>query len=428
MKTVVICGAGADKAAGMPLAYEIVPEIRKFLKEEGEVIHNTIANAKVLPVLRFDYDKIIDDAVKSLAHDFQTVSSIIEGISKELDGNADNMTDMDVNKGNLIIKLLSMIQNISKGAKVEVELETLIRNVYGDDIPLMDEYLIDTSKIVFTAIFNKVMHNLIEDGLDDPDNLILAHLNRNLIDLEQLLMKYFVGFYTGKMSDIKRYLYLSWTLWAFMKHREDVAVNSGNPIPFYSSLPKDWTIVTLNYTSFARRELGSKALYFHGDLSRFVRMQDRQHSRIDQYDNLKIARFIKETVARNIFLKDVDDPRYVVPSIIPPLQIKPLISSNYIDVWYKSKKAIEEAENIVIVGYSFSFADEHLNDIIRQNKDSNILIVDKYPKNILRSVQNIFSYRPEDYVENSFQGMICYEKGNLKIVGAEAVQIDWNAI
>ena len=427
-KTVVICGAGADRAAGMPLASELVPEIRMFLKEEGEVIHKTIGDPSVLPYLRYDYNKIIDDAVKNLAHDFHPISSIIEGISKELNDNAENVKDIDAKKGNLIIKMLSMIRGISKGTKVEDELEKLIREIYKDEITLMDDYLIDTSKIVFTELFNKVMHRLIEDGLDEPDNLILSHLNKNLIDLEQLLMKYFVGFYTGKMSDIKRYLYLSWTLWAFMKYREDVMVNSDEPIPFYSSLPDDWTMVTLNYTSFARKRFGDNAFYFHGDLSSFIRIQDRQESTIDQYDDLEIARFIKETVVRNISLKDEDDLRYIVPSIIPPLQIKPVISSSFIDTWYKSKKAIDDANNVVVVGYSFNYADEHLNDIIRHNKDKDILIVDKYPGTILKSIQNIFSYQPEDYMENRFQGKVCYEKGNLKVVGAEATEIDWSKI
>lgn len=423
-KTVVICGAGADRAAGMPVAYELVPEIRRFLKDDGKVIDDIIRDSKVLPYLRFDYDKFIDDAISGLSQDFRPISSIITGIREILNSNSDNVTEDDVKKGNLIVMLLSKIQGIPAGTEVTGELEDLIREIYRNTIPLHDDYLIDTSKIAFTGIFNKVMHKLIEDGLEDPDNSVLSHLNKNLINLEQLLMKSFVGFYTGKMSDIKRFLYLSWTLWAFMKHHENIAINSGNPIPFYSSLHDDWTVVTLNYTSFARRRFGNNALYFHGSLSSFIDMQGRQES-IDPYEDLEIARFIEETVVRKISLEDENDLKYIIPSIIPPLQIKPLISSNFIDTWYESKKALDRSERIIVVGYSFSITDGHLNDLIRINNEEGkeIWIVNP-DKNMRETVKRIFKLEPDEYDRTLYDGIVCYYYGDkLKIFEAEATQL-----
>lgn len=72
MGTVVICGAGVDKSEGidMPLAAELVPKIRAYLKTtEGEKVDQTLRS--ILPNLRFSYDKFIKEAVEKLSNEFR---------------------------------------------------------------------------------------------------------------------------------------------------------------------------------------------------------------------------------------------------------------------------------------------------------------------------------------------------------------------
>lgn len=429
-KTVVICGAGVDKSVGLdfPLAPELVPEIRKYLEtEKGKEIDKVLR--KILPGLRFSYDKFIKNAIDKLSNEFRgQVAMIVENINKEI---GKEETGEDNKKlGKLINALLIKIQKLQEDVKLDSDTEELIKAVFGDDIGTIDdENIIELPKLTFSEIFNTVMRKIFERSLYEPQNPILRHVSRNLMDFERLLMDNFIGFYTLAIPQMKNYMYLSWTLWAYLKSKENAILNgeSSQELPFYSALPESWYVVTLNYTSFAKIR-NENSLYFHGNLSEFVRMKDRQLCSIDNHHDIDLPEFIENIVGGNTDFKKIKNPPCVIPSIIPPLKMKPVLSNAFIETWYKTKEIITRATKIIIAGYSFNYADEHFNDIIRNNKDKKILIIDPYAESVVGNLENIFSYRMDDYVINKVQDKKSYSKDKLKIIKATATEIGWGSI
>lgn len=428
MSTVIICGAGVDKSDGinMPLAAELVPRIRDFLKtDEGQPIDKALR--KILPNLHFSYDKFVKDAVDKLSNDFRgQVAAIVERINRQIA--SEDLEESDKKLGKLIVALLIKIQRLQEDVRLDEETEELINEVFGGEIVVEDDNIIDLPKLSFTDVFNSVMRKIFERSLDEPNHAILKHVRGNLMDFERLLMDSFIGFYTNTDSQMKNYMYLSWTLWAYLKHCEAAAINNG-PLPFYSALPDDWSLLTLNYTSFARKHFDDDRLfYFHGDLSSFVRMRDRQLIAIDNYADLQVADFIQNTVGANTCFQKGRRSTCVVPSIVPPLKMKPVLSNAFIDIWYRSKDAIAAARRIIVVGYSFNYADEHFNDLIRCHKDKEIIVVDPFADAVRDNLRNIFSHNADDYVACQFQGKPCFAKDGLKIVKATATEIAWDNI
>ncbi|MCC6140154.1 MAG: hypothetical protein IT389_06000 [Nitrospira sp.] len=428
MSTVVICGAGVDKSDGidMPLAAELVPRIRNFLKtDEGQVIDKSLR--KILPNLHFSYDRFIKDAVDKLSNEFRgQVANIVECIGRQVESS--ELEESDRKLGKLIVALLIKIQKLQEDVRLDEATEILINDVFGGEITVEDDNIIDLPKLSFTDVFNTVMRKIFERSLNEPNHPILQHVRGNLMDFERLLMDSFIGFYTNSEPQMKNYMYLSWTLWAYLKHCETASISNG-PTPFYSTLPDDWTMITLNYTSFARKRFGdNRALYFHGDLSSFIRMRDRQLIPIDNYDRVEIAAFIKDTVGQNTRFEKGKRPTCVVPSIVPPLKMKPVLSNAFIDIWYRSKDAIANAKKVVVVGYSFNYADEHFNDLIRRHKDREILVIDPYAEGVRDNLRNIFSHSADDYVSSQFQGKLCFCKDGLIIVKAKATELDWEKV
>ncbi|MGZ5018071.1 MAG: hypothetical protein ACXV8U_20080 [Methylobacter sp.] len=84
MKTILVCGAGVDKSEGidMPLAAELVPRIREFLKSTGDGRKIEATLRRIIPNLRFSYDKFVKEAVDKLSNDFRgQVAEIVDRIA-----------------------------------------------------------------------------------------------------------------------------------------------------------------------------------------------------------------------------------------------------------------------------------------------------------------------------------------------------------
>ena len=74
---------------------------------------------------------------------------------------------------------------------------------------------------------------------------------------------------------------------------------------------------------------------------------------------------------------DFENFKFVIPAIIPPLKLKPVLSNRFIKIWHKAGEWIENAKKIIIIGYSFTYSDEHFNDILRNNRDKEIVIINQ---------------------------------------------------
>lgn len=422
MSNLLILGAGVEKTEGidMPLANELVPQIRDFIYNDDIGKNIDLEIRKIIKGLRFNYDDFVKKAVDKLASDFRKeVNQILVEIKNVFD-NDTSLIDEHKNLAKIVISLLEKIQKLQEDVVLDDETAELINSVFTD-ISVTDENIIDLGKLTFTDTFDLVMKKVLEVSIRDPNHPVLKYVYKNLMDFENLLLKHFIGFYNENESEIKKYLYISWTLWAFLVYKER-KVNS--PIPFYSSINKADKVITFNYTSLANQTFG-EVTHFHGDLKRYIRLDNRNQIEIDNYTNLNIVDFIKDIVGSNI---DFDNKRFVIPSIIPPLKLKPVLSNEYINIWYHAVETIRNSEKIIIVGYSFNYADEHFNDLIRNNRDKKICIIDPFAETVIKNLERIFSHRLSDYTKSRIQEKETFQNGTLKIIKAYADDININEI
>lgn len=75
----------------------------------------------------------------------------------------------------------------------------------------------------------------------------------------------------------------------------------------------------------------------------------------------------------------VNESRFLLSGhgVLPPLKLRPVISKHYIDTWYHASQMVLRASKIIILGYSFSSADNYFCDMLRENHDAQIIIIDK---------------------------------------------------
>ncbi|GHT63198.1 hypothetical protein AGMMS50239_18650 [Bacteroidia bacterium] len=421
MNNLLILGAGVEKTDGinMPLANELVPQIRDFIfeNEVGKEVDKKLR--EIIKGLRFSYDDFVKKAVDRLASDFKKeVNTILVQVKKTKE--TELLTNEQENIAKIVISFLEKIQRMQEDVILDEDTADLIRAVFKD-VDIADENIVDLGKLSFSDTFEIVMKKILEISIREPNHPVLKHVYRNLMDFENLLLKHFIGFYNENLADIKKYLYISWTLWAFLVWKEQqtfITYNQQN-VPFYSNIKQVNNVITFNYTSFAETYF-QNVKYFHGNLKKYIRLDNRGECPIDDFENLNIVNFFEEILSPNI---DFDKKHFVIPSIVPPLRLKPVLSNEYIDIWHNSVELIRQSSTIVIVGYSFNYADEHFNDLIRKNKEKKIIVIDPFAENVISNLSRIFSYRKEDYTTNKIQGKTSFQSGNLTIIQSMASEI-----
>jgi hypothetical protein len=424
MTKLLILGAGIEKTEGidMPLANELVPQIRDFIYENeiGQKVDKKLR--EIIKGLRFSYDYFVKKAVDKLASDFRKeVNQILVDVERVVKG--DSLTDEQKNIAKIITAFLTKIQKLQEDVTLDDETAKLIQEVFKD-IEVADENIVDLGKLSFSDTFEVVMKKVLEISIREPNHPVLKHVYKNLMDFENLLLKHFIGFYNESISDIKKYLYISWTLWAYLVWKEKEVFNNASQVPVYSDINNIDNVITFNYTSFASEHFDN-AMYFHGNLQKYIRLDNRGEFEIDDFKNLDIENFLEEILKPNI---DFESKKFVIPSIIPPLKLKPVLSNEYIEIWHNSVEVIKKASKIVVVGYSFNYADEHFNDLIRKNKDKEIIVVDPFAEHVINNLQRIFNYRIEDYTKINIQGKEAYQNDKLKVVKSLASDININEL
>ena len=116
-----------------------------------------------------------------------------------------------------------------------------------------DHAIIDFSKLHYTNTFKEIITYILRSSLHDSTNPILRHVYKNLLDIEQLMVRYFYGFFTDSMGQMKTYLYIAWVLCAYLVYDEQCLGLPANLPPIYKQLEgkEDLQVVPFNYTIFA---------------------------------------------------------------------------------------------------------------------------------------------------------------------------------
>ena len=361
----------------------------------------------------------------------------MNNVQVEIDNN-ENLTEEEQKLGRLITLLMTKVSNMANGAQLDEETVQLIEEVFGNDIPVIDESIIDLNKVVFTTTFQTVVKQLLTKSLQEPNHPILRHLNKNFLDIEKLLAQYFLGFFTKDVYDIKLYSYISWMLWAYMLKCEQEIINSKTPeellaMPVYSQLEADSTVITFNYTTFAKMSVdvnhGCEALYFHGSLLDYLdikRREDFVHN-INGFNHLSPLDFFENNLRNNVSFAE-DNLQYTIPSFMPPVIIKPVLTQKNIETWYLSSQRLQNADKIVIIGYSFNSSDEHFNGMLKSCRDKEVYIIDDNVESVKQMIQTIYDIQPADYHRQRLQEHDSFVHRNITIIKAKAHEIDYTQL
>lgn len=182
--------------------------------EEGQRLDASLRS--VLPRLMFRFEDFVRKTIDRFADEFNREMGLIkESISNELVNNT-TLSDEERKMGNLITILMDKLIGMREGTIIDENTQNLIREVLGDEVLVGDESIIDYSKIVFTDTFKAVLRTILQKSMNNSKHPILRHVYRNILDIEQLFLKYFIGFYTGHESYMKSYIYITWMLGDFL--------------------------------------------------------------------------------------------------------------------------------------------------------------------------------------------------------------------
>jgi hypothetical protein len=132
----------------------------------------------------------------------------------------------------------------------------------------------DAIKAVFTQVLDEIPDLTIEEKRAFAEVIAL------LSNFEELLADLFTGYFTNHVPDQKKYFYLAWLFWAYIRHKEEVARNKRD-LSFYKTLSDHGVsgdnIVTFNYTDFFDDRTRPSNGYFHGDNKAFIRFRTREY-------------------------------------------------------------------------------------------------------------------------------------------------------
>jgi hypothetical protein len=429
---VFVFGAGVDKKLGFPLANQIIPELFHFANNEGANISKLLRSKDKLKT-NFSFKTFINSTVRQFINNNQFQSQDFVNAVKILKDENGQYTP----RIRFFIKLDEHLSKIHQGNMIDDEFEQILKELPGNKIEYFDddEGILSTLHFDFSDPIKLILKQLLNEAISG-DDLFLNKQDKKLYDIivkqlfnfEKLLSESFVGFYTGKETDIKRYMYVAWMLWSYMLYKEISVKDLSNSV--YDRLEKDAKFITFNYTDFISNHIKTEnRIHFHGYNRSYIRLKNREFITPEDDNALKSIHSLKDIYNLIKRLPISLNQDKLIPGIIPPVEIKPLISISFLKLWHKAMDWINEADKIIIVGYSFAFADEHFNDMLRQSgRDKKIIIVNPSFRNIIPQLTPIFNCHDHNFIETEIQNKAALKYENLLIINASAEEIDLNQI
>jgi len=429
---VFVFGAGVDKKLGLPLANQIIPELFHFASNEGSTISKLLRSKDKLKT-NFSFKTFINSTVRQFINNNQFQSQDIVNAVKNLKDENGKYTP----RIRFFIKLDEHLGKIHQGNLIDDEFEQILKELPGNKIDYFDddEGILSTLHFDFSDPIKLILKQLFNEAisrddlfLNKPDKKLYDVIVKQFFNFEKLLSESFVGFYTGKETDIKRYMYVAWMLWSYMLFKEISVKGLSDSV--YERLDKDAKFITFNYTDFISNHIQTEnRIHFHGYNRSYIRLKNREFITPEDDNALKNIHSLKDIYDLIKRLPIGLNQDRFIPGIIPPVEIKPLISISFLKLWHKAMDWIQAADKIVIVGYSFAFADEHFNDMLRQSaRNKKIIIVNPSFKTIISHLTPIFNCYENNFIETEIQDKAVLKYENLMIINACAEEIDLNSI
>jgi hypothetical protein len=422
-----VLGAGVDRVLGLPLLTTLFKDLSEFARGSGKAINQAIRNhAKPLPLDLQTYggDQAENLGQKLLGTHPQLLAKILKALDKHRDAANARVTAIKT-----LMKKLSVIANANE---LNEAVMTELSKLAGQADAGVTDTLLDPNHIAFRpkareaikAVFTQVLSEI--PDLTAEERTAFAEVIAILSNFEELMGDLFTGYYTKHIPDQRKYFYLAWLLWAYIRYRE-AAGRPRREDSFYKTLSEVGVggVITFNYTDFFYDGTRPTDGYFHGDCKAFIRFRTREYvsNNVQAIDATTLERMVAFIDGLEVDWKK-DPPEVSLPAIVPPLAIKPIICTEYLDRWYKCGQTIKKAKKIVIVGYSFSVADEHFNDLIRKgNKEARLIVIDPDIEGVVKRVCQTLDYDKPTLGSKSVQGLECKTGGRLMFVRAKAEEV-----
>ncbi|MBP5359042.1 MAG: hypothetical protein J6Y69_07640 [Treponema sp.] len=423
-KMTVVFGAGADSGI-FPMTNHLVTAINRFLEHDETGIQTDRLLKKALGLKHYCYSSIMDEVAFKFVRkpDYIQIDNIVRRI-KALSPIAAEKPFCD-----LILALCGEIRDCPKKARENDRIESR-----PDLLKLLDDT--DLKKIVtvcpettVNAFLLKTFRALLHVYLEHPDNKPLHQLFKTMVRFDSILLELFLGFYNGNQTDIRRYLYVSWSMWAFFVQTEQQFMLKNLENHCIYTKFKECSAITLNYTTLADRFMGKKGdvLHFHGSAVNYIDCGTREEITLPSFAD---GNSITTTPMLEVLKSDVlpllhpDWNHSIIPSMIPPFEIKPIIASDTIETWYKALEVLDKSTRIVVIGYSFNHVDMHFNDNIIKwvgGDEKDIFIINPDVKSILAYFESCPRMRPfnnRPWEKQVVQGtnITCLRKANVIII------------
>lgn len=425
-RVVFVLGAGVDRVFGLPLLNTLFRDLGEFARGPGKGINTAIRkHAKPLPLDLQTYggDQAENLGQKLLGSNPELLQRIIAALDKHHDA-----TNPRVDTVRTLMRKLSVIANENElNETIMAELSRLA----GQAGTGATDTLLDPNHIAFRPAAREAIKTVFTEAVTEIPDLTpeeraaFAEVITLLSNFEELMAELFTGYFTQHIPSQRKYFYLAWLLWACIRHKEEAA-RSKRDLSFYKTLSdlraRGDNIVTFNYTDFFDDRTRPRNGYFHGDCKAFIRFRTREFVMNDvELKNATTLERMESFIAGLTVDWKAEPPLVSLPAIVPPLAMKPIICTEYLDRWYECGQTIKKAKTIVIVGYSFSVADEHFNDLIRKgNRQAKLVVVDPSLEDVVRRVCHIISQNPAQLESTRIAELECKKAGRLVFVKAKA--------
>jgi len=425
---IFVLGAGVDRILGLPLLNTLFKDLNDFVHGAGKAI-NTAIRAHVKH-MRFDLQTYSGDEAEALGQKLlgthtHLLPLILTALAKHPSASSPNVATVKT----LMVKLSAIANENELGEDLMTQLEKLA----GEAGSGSEDTLLDTDRISFRPKVRQAIKALLSQvsgeipDLTRDEQEAFAEVIAILSNFEELLGSLFLSYFTKHVPNQKKYFYLAWLFWAYIRHMEDLGRRHRDR-SFYKTLSEvgpGGGIITFNYTDFFDEPTRPKDGYFHGDSKSFIHFYNREYVT----NNVQIKE--ATTLARMLdFINGLktdwsqEPPQVALPAFVPPLAMKPVICTEYLERWYACGQKIKAAKSIVIVGYSFNVADEHFNDLIRKgNKTARLIVVDPNLDAVVNRVcQTLGHHRSHEYSLN-VEGLECKVDGRITFVKAKAEEL-----
>jgi hypothetical protein len=427
-KTLFVLGAGVDVALGFPTMNNLLNELARFSEEEGTGINKAIRNH--IKGIRFNLYK---HAGEQGEHFGELLISSHNHLIEKIKSVFNKYDNQDSSKLKAIRKVVENLEYIYRYNHLDDDICKVLGEISGyAEAESGGDFLFNPRGMTLTNPPRQAIRKMLQGALTeiadltDEEREALKEIVSMISNFEEMLGGFFSGFFTKNLTDQKKYFYLSWLLWAYLRVKQLENFHKRES-SFYKTLADlgNHNVISFNYTQFFITDDYSQIAYFHGDCGGYIRFDNREY--IDRDDRIEqaqttddIAKFIAEIEVNWA----TEPPKLLLPSIVPPLSVKPIICNEYLDCWYSASQRIKEADHILIIGYSFNVADEHFNDLIRKmGQQAKISLINPDIAAVKPLVCRVLGFDPSQLTNTSVHGINRWKYGRLSLFEAKAETI-----